>query len=261
MYVGSPDGFVFSYVAFGFLSVLVASAYEFLGIVGLLTFALPLVLARQLFRHRHDLAEAAGALRERQELLRDVQSRISEERRDERLALAGELHDEVLPPLFKVHLMGQVLRQNLNTGRLLELDDDLPELLEATEVAQTAIRDLVGNLRRSSLGPGGLSPSIEAVANQLEAAGAPTLKLELTQVSASRSRQLVIYQVAREAMSNAARYSRGSQISVKLTVGEGEARILISDDGVGFDPAQVDRDRNFGLQLIASELKQSEEVA
>ena len=34
------------------------------------------------------------------------------ERRDERIAVAGELHDEVLPPLFKVHLMGQVLRQD-----------------------------------------------------------------------------------------------------------------------------------------------------
>ena len=48
------------------------------------------------------------------------------------MVVAGELHDEVLPPLFKVHLMGQVLRQDLDSGQLLNLDCDLPELLSAT---------------------------------------------------------------------------------------------------------------------------------
>ena len=41
-----------------------------------------------------------------------------------------------LATLFKVRLMGQVLRQDLSTGRLLDLDVDLPELLSATESAQ-----------------------------------------------------------------------------------------------------------------------------
>jgi hypothetical protein len=41
-------------------------------------------------------------------------------------AVAGDLHDDVLPALFKVHLMGEVLKQDLASGRLLDLDDDLP---------------------------------------------------------------------------------------------------------------------------------------
>ena len=52
------------------------------------------------------------------------------------MALAGELHDEVLPALFKVHLMGQVLKQDLASGQLLQLEEDLPGLLDATLVAQ-----------------------------------------------------------------------------------------------------------------------------
>jgi hypothetical protein len=43
------------------------------------------------------------------------------ERRDERLSIAAGLHDDVMPPLFRVHLLGQVLRQELATGQLLAM--------------------------------------------------------------------------------------------------------------------------------------------
>ena len=81
------------------------------------------------------------------------------------MVVAGELHDEVLPPLLKVHLMGQVLKQDLRAGRLLDLDDDLPgAAIRHPEVAQGAIREVLGDLRRSSLGPGGLTPTIRLLA-------------------------------------------------------------------------------------------------
>ncbi len=255
MHVGRREGFVVAYVSFGLLSVLVAEAYVVLGLGGLAFFAFPLLLARQVFLHRNELANADGLLEDRQQALKQVQTTIADERRDERMALAGELHDEVLPPLFKVHLMGQVLKQDLVNGRLLDLDVDLPELIEATEVAQSAIRDLVGSLRRSSLGPGGLIPTIETVAQQLESAGSPSFRLALDDFAASREIQLVLYQVAREAMTNAAKYSRAEAVSVTLTCAEGQNRIVIDDDGIGFDPVIVDRDRHFGLQLVAERVE------
>ena len=61
--------------------------------------------------------------------------------------MAAGLHDEVLPPLFKVHLMGQVLRQDLASGRLLALEEDLPALLGATENASDNMRELIRSLR------------------------------------------------------------------------------------------------------------------
>ena len=101
------------------------------------------------------------------------------------MAVAGELHDEVLPPLFKVHLMGQVLRQDLDSGRLLDLDDDVPQLITATEVAQSAIRGLLRDLRQSSIGPAGLNVTLELLARRLEAAGSPAIRLELSDVGGS----------------------------------------------------------------------------
>jgi signal transduction histidine kinase len=181
---------------------------------------------------------------------------VAKERKDERLTLAGELHDEILPPLFQVHLMAQVLRQDLASGRLLDLDEDLPALLEATEMAQSATRSLVRDLRRSALGAQGLLPTIRLLAEQLESSGAPRIVLDLEEVGASANCELLIYQVVREALTNAARYSKGQRITVSLRgASDGEAsdsiRLAVVDDGIGFDPRTVDSDDHFGLQLIA----------
>ncbi len=132
------------------------------------------------------LEHADRRIEVKDEALRNVEEQMLRERRDERMALAGELHDEVLPPLFKVHLMGQVLRQDLNTGRLLDLDEDLPELLSATEVAQAAIRVLVRDLRRSQLGPGGLVDTLRATSGAAGERRLAPIALDLTQVKASQ---------------------------------------------------------------------------
>jgi signal transduction histidine kinase len=255
MRLGSASSFAVAYLCFGFLGVLVGAAYRGWGIAGVLAFTAPVALARQAFHERHLLERADRRIRDKDEALRGVESQILSERRDERMALAGELHDEVLPPLFKVHLMGQVLRQDLSSGRLLELDDDLPELLSATEAAQEAIRDLVRDLRRSQLGPGGLAETVRLLAGQLEGAGSSRIELDMQPIQASHLSQLLAYQVVREALTNASRYAKASRIEVRIRQDEGLVRLVVRDDGVGFDPATVNRSHHFGLQLIAERVE------
>jgi hypothetical protein len=74
----------------------------------------------------------------------------------------------------------------------------------------------------------------------LEAAGSPVVRLELTDVGGSNVSQLLIYQVAREALNNAARHSRANRITVRLFRESGLIRLIVEDDGVGFDASQVD---------------------
>lgn len=251
----APVRHVLGYVCLGFLAVLLVPVYEVTDGWGLIAFPIPLVLARQMFTRGRQLEEVTVKLAAKDRALISSSEQILQERRDERMAVAGELHDEVLPPLFKVHLMGQVLRQDLNSGRLLDLDEDLPELIAATEAAQVAIRGLVRDLRHSSLGPGGLNATLELLANQLEAAGSPRIDLELSDVGGSPLTQLLTYQVAREALNNAARHSRATRVRVRLFRDGGMIRLIVEDDGVGFDPSRVDADAHFGLQLISERVE------
>lgn len=177
-------------------------------------------------------------------------------RRDERLTLAGDLHDEVLPALFKVHLMGEVLKQDLASGRLLDLDDDLPELLEATSAAQEAVRRVVGDLRTSRSAVRNVAATIRSLSDQLEGDTSPRIRLRLCDIDCCDRSALVIVQVAREALVNSSRYSGAELIEVELRgAPDGFAKLTIRDDGRGFDAGAVDTSRHFGLQLMRERIE------
>jgi signal transduction histidine kinase len=248
--LGSIVDFVATYASFGLLSVLLAQAFETVGPWSLILFALPIVLARQALSHGQSLEGANTRLGVQGRALQDVDRRILSERRDERLTIAAGLHDDVLPPLFKVHLMGQVLRQELSTGRLLAMEDDLPELLRATDEANGTIRSLIRDLRLSTLGVGGLAHTLQLLLRDLESETGMTLVAELEDAKATPVVELLTYQVAREALRNALRHSKGSSVHVALRRDTDVIRLQVEDDGCGFTPGDVDQARHFGLALM-----------
>lgn len=252
---GEAQVFLPTYVSFGFLGILLAETYSNIGLVGVVAFVAPILLARQVFAHWRQLERFARSLSVRARALEDVDLRILEERRDERLVLAGDIHDEVLPPLFKVHLMGEVLRRDLETGRLLDLDEDLPQLLEATNTAQVAIRRVLKNLRTSSIGPEGLNSTLRLLVKSIEEETSAGIHLDLADVRCSSAIQLLVYQVSREVLHNAVKHAHASRIRMTLTSEHDTARLLIVDDGVGFELRSVDREAHFGLQLLAERVE------
>jgi signal transduction histidine kinase len=255
MQLGPRRLFAFMYLMYGLMSVLLAEAMAAMGLRGFVAFVVPLALAKGVFEQSRQVLQLSKDSRRQLEALQMATSELAAEREDERKVLAGELHDEVLPPLFKVHLMGQVLKQDLHSGRLLSLDDDLPELLSATETAQTAIRDVVSGLRKAKVGPNGLGSSLRLIAQRLESSGSPRFILDAGNVSGSEAAELLCYQMAREAMSNAARHSHGTAIRVSLSEVDGMISLTVADDGVGFDPGSVDSNQHFGLALISERVK------
>jgi signal transduction histidine kinase len=250
LFGSAPADSTVLYVSMGLVAPLIAAIYLTAGAWGLLFCLVPLALARGGLVRAERLHEARERVATKDEALRRTTESVGEERRDERVALAGELHDEVLPPLFKVHLMGQVLKEDLDAGRLLDLDSDLPELLAATAASQAAVRHVVDQLRRSSLGPDGLVGTVRLLAEHLQSSGAPPVDLFLEDLDGSDEALLVLYQVAKEALTNAAKYSKARRITVRMWEEDHNGRLIVSDAGVGFETSNVDLRNHFGLQLM-----------
>ena len=63
----------------------------------------------------------------------------------------------------------------------------------------------------------------------------------------------LLYQSAREALSNAYKYSRASRLTVQLAAVDHGIRLVVSDDGTGFDSelATCGRHHGYGLRLMA----------
>jgi signal transduction histidine kinase len=255
MFGASPWHYLAGYLLLGLLALPLAAAFSIGGIWAVLLFLAPLGLTREMFRQTQQVQLATEQIRKKDVAILGVAGELVRERRDERLALAGELHDEVLPSLFKVHLMGEVLKQDLAAGKLLELDDDLPQLLVATDAAQRAIRNLLGDLRRSPIGAAGLIPTLRLLTDQLESAGAPPVALDIEEFESTPLAQLLAYQVIREALHNAAKHARATHLTVRLWRDDNLLRLSVVDDGVGFSWLGVDDSRHFGLQMMKERIE------
>lgn len=252
MRIGSLRTFLSSYVCFGFLGVLIAEAYATFGLPGVVGSLAPVVLGSQAFLHRFRLDRAEQSLAATSDALRRVDERIAEERRDERSRIAEALHDEVLQDLYNVTIRAQVLRQDLLTGRLLELEDDLPAVIRASEAAVEDLREVIQGLRSATIGHAGLLETLTLFANHL--GGDSNLKVVLSLDPLIRStpeRELIVYQIAREALTNCARHALARTAWLTLRRGGDKVcELVVEDDGCGFDVDARKSHGHFGLELM-----------
>jgi signal transduction histidine kinase len=251
MRIGSPGTFLLSYVCFGFLGILIAEAYSAFGLSGVIASTAPIILSRQAFLHRSRLDDAEESLAESKDALSHVDERIAAERRDERVRIAAALHDEVLQDLYNVTIRAQVLRQDLLSGRLLDLEDDLPSVIRASEIAVEDLREVIHGLRSAAVGHAGLVETLNLFASQLQEDSAPQVVLSLdSSVHSSPERELAVYQIVREALTNAVRHSKARTIWLSLESTGDCLEAVVEDDGCGFNTEEPASQLHFGLQLM-----------
>jgi signal transduction histidine kinase len=248
--VGTLADFGATYVALGILGITLAAAYPHFGPWAPLVFLVPAFLGRQALERSQRLIESLRAYRAREGALGELTQQVTQERSDERRLIAADLHDDVMQPLFKVTLMAQVLKHDLASGKLLELDQDVPALLEAAELASTALRDLIGDLRRSPLGTGGLVRALARLVEDARSASAADIRLDVHEnVLMSEVQELAVYQIAREAIWNAAKHSDATCIVVTVRSAADALLLQVLDDGRGFD-SSLPTEGHYGLAIM-----------
>jgi signal transduction histidine kinase len=247
--IGSMTDFGLALLAGGSIGAMLAAVYQNTGLWILPVFLGPLLLTRQALFSSQMLLELDLAYKDRETALVRMADQIDRERADERRLIAADLHDEVLQPLFSVSLLGQTLRNDLATGRLLELEEDLPKLVSATDRASEVIRTLVGDLRKSGLGRGGLASALHRLSAVVQEQTRARVHSEIDDVQTPPKVQLALYQIAKEGLGNVVRHSRANNAWLELS-SEGEMVTLsIRDDGIGFDPT-APHEEHYGLLIM-----------
>jgi signal transduction histidine kinase len=135
------------------------------------------------------------------------------------------------------------------------LEEDLPTLPGATEAASESMRALIRSLRDSPLGTGGLAETLRLVVRYMEQESTARIALSCERVGATPLVQLLAYQVTREALRNALRHSKASEVMIGVVDQDGDLRITVEDDGIGFDPESVDQKTHFGLALMRERIE------
>ncbi len=247
--IGTFSDFGLTLLAWGLLGAMLAALYQQVHVWALFAFLAPTLLTRQALSRSQKLLDTSQAYAERERAVIRLVEQIREERSDERRLIAADLHDEILQPIFKVSLMAQVLKADLVGGRLLEMDEDLPALVDAAELASKKIRDLIGDLRASAIGAGGLSEALRKMVQAMSAQTPIVLHSEIAEVQLSAASQLAMYQIAKEAIGNAIVHSSAKNVWVRLTAGPSDVLLQIGDDGRGFDPVE-DSPHHYGIPIM-----------
>jgi two-component system, NarL family, sensor histidine kinase UhpB len=157
---------------------------------------------------------------------------------EERARVARDLHDEVNQALTGVLLRLEAARE----GAPAELEGELAETRSLANQAMEELLALARQLRPTALDDLGLKA---AIAGQVEEIGRQrgieaVFSSEGDFSELDDDVQLVVYRVAQEALSNAARHSEADSITVSLRRLDPGVELRVSDDGRGFSFAAAE---------------------
>ncbi|HEY8502136.1 MAG TPA: sensor histidine kinase [Solirubrobacterales bacterium] len=151
---------------------------------------------------------------------------------EERARVARDLHDEVNQSLTGLLLRLEAAREAAPPG----LEGELAETKALANQAMRELLSLARQLRPTALDDLGLAAAVGGQVEQLGRGEIETgLQVEGDFSDLGGDAQLVVYRVAQEALSNAARHSGAGKVEVRLWRGEAGGVVLeVTDDGRGF---------------------------
>ena len=183
--------------------------------------------------------------------MRELSQRLVNTQEEERTNLSRELHDHVAQVLTGLRMeLGRIERMSPAVGSAVA------ECKKLVDDMFRTVRNLALGLRPSMLDDFGLQAALEWHTRDFMARYAIDVELDLDgdfDALADKHRTCV-YRIVQEAMTNCVRHAQAGKIHVCVSAENGELRLSVSDDGVGFDPAH--RRKGLGLRGIDERVKE-----
>ncbi|WP_295548891.1 CHASE3 domain-containing protein [uncultured Pseudacidovorax sp.] len=184
-------------------------------------------------------------VRDRTASLAELATHLQEVRESERGYLARELHDELGALLTAAKLDVARLK-----SRLGDSPDAAQRLAHLTELLNSGIalkRRIIEDLRPSSLSNLGLVASLEILGREFAERSGIQVEMALESVDLDEARQLTIYRMVQEGLTNIGKYAHAEEATIVLKDYENHVEIEVSDDGRGFDLQQQAGRASHGL--------------
>ncbi len=207
-----------------------------IGVIGI-----PFMLLSALWTERRDNIRA---LQDGNEQIHRLASQLITAQEEERRCVARELHDEVGQALttIKINLdMIRLMQDRPDVSAFAVSSTLLDESAARVDHALDQVRNLSLLLRPSILDDLGLVPALRWLAsNQAERAGYRVMfTADALTPRPSSSIETLCYRVLQEALTNIARHAQASNVFICLKPANGQLRMTIRDDGVGFDVGEM----------------------
>jgi signal transduction histidine kinase len=183
--------------------------------------------------------------------LQRLSARLIHVQEDEQRRIARELHDAVGQALSSVKLELAVAQRKLD--RIPATSDLLVDALASADLALRSVRDLSHLLHPSALDDLGLVAALDSHLAEFRKHHDVTVMFVHDGVDGRQSPETerAVYRIVQEAFSNIDRHAHARVARLTLSAEAGVIRVVIEDDGVGFDAARAEQPgRRHGLGLL-----------
>jgi PAS domain S-box-containing protein len=187
-------------------------------------------------RTERELKEYAGQLRV-------LSQRLVEVHEDDHLDLSRELHDRVGQNLTALGINLGIVLSQLSDAVTPSIASRLRDSQQLVVATVDSITDVMADLRPPLLDDYGPLPALQAIADQfvrrtgidVQVHGPAHLDRLPQQV------ELSLCRIAQEALTNLAKHAHARHVRIEIALPPERITLAIADDGIGFDPATLNR--------------------
>jgi signal transduction histidine kinase len=163
--------------------------------------------------------------------------RLVEVQEMERTLIARELHDQIGQTLSAVKVnLEAILHEAGGPSLVARVNEAIAAVKRAVEQVQTLSFDL----RPSLLDDLGLAAAVEAYAKRRTAQTGVSLGLVIAvENRVAKEVEAACYRIVQEAITNVVRHAAAKRVEVVLRTDRTSLRLVVRDDGVGFDAGKT----------------------
>ena len=177
----------------------------------------------------------------------DMRSKREEAREDERKHIARELHDELGQHLSAIRLELSFVRMRWGADNA-ELREKVQSVQESIDGVIHVVRDLVARLRPVVLDMG-IASALEWLVCEFRTTSQARCVLQIDERVAELTpwQTSTVFRLVQESLTNIGRHANARNVQVTLQRQSDAYVLSVRDDGLGFDPTQIDL-KSMGIQ-------------
>ncbi|CAM3521546.1 histidine kinase [Brevibacillus invocatus] len=163
--------------------------------------------------------------------------KVIQAQEEERKRVAREIHDGPAQSMANVVLRSEIVERMLKNERILEAQMELHELKEMVRMSLADVRRIIFDLRPMALDDLGLVPTLQKYIRTCEERIETTIDLVVFGVEPPlrSSVKAAIFRLVQECLNNVEKHANANTVQVKLEFLQESLRLVVKDDGIGFN--------------------------
>ncbi|HEX6509777.1 MAG TPA: PAS domain S-box protein, partial [Chloroflexota bacterium] len=171
----------------------------------------------------------------------ELATRVLQAQEEERKRIARELHDETAQSLSMLLTNLDLLEPHIPRDNVA-LTSGFERIGRLAKRTLDETRALSHDLRPTILDDAGLVAALQWIAVEHERAFGSFVRIDAEPRDATRlppEVEVALFRIAQEALTNCGKYARARRVRVSLSFPKGMARLVVKDNGEGFNPEGV----------------------